>query len=152
MSTELSEGEPQGVQQAVPQTTRKRTPMSVINLILDTILLLAIVVVMWLATLLQVVFPRPTKADNWMLWGMSYDQWHNVLFIALCACALIALEHLVLHWSWVCNVISVHIFRNKGRADSELQAVYGVGTFIGILGVLFVLLVIAYVTVQRPLM
>jgi len=124
--------------------------MTVINFWLDVCLLVNVVIFMWVSTVMRVVFPPPTYAGGWILWGMGYDQWDNLRFGSLCIFTLLALEHIVFHWNWVCNVLVSRVLKVKKRPDEGTQAVYGVGTFIGILLAIFVSLVIAYVSIKEP--
>jgi hypothetical protein len=122
------------VQVAAPsQPGRRKMSRSLLNFWLDAALLLAVTFVLWVSAVMQAVFPPPTFADGWELWGLSYNQWHNMQFVGLCVCALLALEHVVLHWNWVCSVIATQVLRVKARPDEGVQAVYGVATFIAIL-------------------
>jgi hypothetical protein len=124
--------------------------MAVINFWLDAALFLTLVFIMWVSVLLQFIFPAPSSAAGWLLWGWSYDQWHTAQFIALCVFALLAVEHLVLHWTWVCSIIAARIVRAKDRPDEGQQAVYGVGTFIVVLVTVMSSLLIALLTIKPP--
>lgn len=132
------------------QRPKRRTPMTIINFWLDLCLLVNVVLFMWVSTVMRVVFPPPTYADGWTLWGMGYDQWDNLRFGSLCCFTLLALEHVVFHWTWICNVLVNRVLKSKNRPDEGAQAVYGVATFIGILLALFVSLLIAYLSIQEP--
>jgi hypothetical protein len=129
---------------------KKKGSRAVLNFWLDVALFVAIIFVMWLSVMLQVVFPPGTAASGWRLWGMSYDQWRNVQFGALCIFALLGIEHLVLHWNWVVSIIATRILRLKKRPDEGLQVVIGVGTFITVLVTMMVTLLTAMLTVQGP--
>jgi hypothetical protein len=118
---------------ALPEPGRARGSRTLLNFWLDAALLVAILVLLWVSLLLRMIFPRATAAAGWELWGLSFDEWHEVQFFALCACALLALEHLVLHWKWVCGVIASRLLHIKKRPDKGTQALYGVGAFIIIL-------------------
>src|SRR5262245_39184921 len=109
---------------------------SLLNFWLDAALLIAVLLALWVSVMLQVVFPAPTAAEGWVLWGLSFNQWRDVQFVALCACGLLVLEHVVLHWNWVCGVLATKILRVRSRSDEGVQAVYGVATFIVLLGVM----------------
>lgn len=151
MSTETAEQSsfPESASSS-PERKSKRTPMVLINFWLDVLLLINVVLFMWLSTVLRVVFPPPTYADSWTLWGLGYDQWDNIRFASLCLFTLLALEHLVFHWNWICGILTTRILKLKSRPDEGTQAVYGVGTFIGILLLLFVSLMVAYLSVKEP--
>jgi hypothetical protein len=135
---------------ASSRPSRKKGSMALINFVLDATLLLSISVLGWVSVVMQVVFPDPTIADGWALWGLSYDQWRDVQFGSLCVLGLLAVEHLALHWNWVCGVIATKVLRVKNRPDDGIQAVYGVATFIGILTVMLAGVIVAMLTVHQP--
>lgn len=123
--------------------------MTLVNFWLDATLFLAVLVLVWVSVMLQVVFPPPTQADGWTLWGLDYDQWHIVQFTALCVAGALAIEHVALHWNWVCAVLATRILRRE-RLDQGLQTVYGVGTFIVLLLLAKVLIIVAILSVRSP--
>lgn len=63
----------------------KRLSMSVINLFIDITLLAILFAIGWLSAILRFVFPAPTTAGGWKLWGLTYDQWSDLQFVGLCA-------------------------------------------------------------------
>jgi hypothetical protein len=142
-----SEGAGAGV---LPQPARHPGSRTLLNFWLDAALFVAILVVLWVSLLLRMIFPRATAAAGWELWGLSYDEWHDVQFFALCVCVLLALEHLVLHWKWVCAVIATRLLRVRKRPDEGVQALYGVGTFIAILFFLMATLFVASLAIKSP--
>jgi hypothetical protein len=129
------EDSPQKCTDAAPAAKKSqgKTSMAVINFWLDAALFVDMIFIMWVSVLMQFVFPPPTEAAGWSLWGLGFNDWRNVQFGALCVFALLAVEHVVLHWNWVCTVIATQVLRSKIRPDEGSQAVYGVGTFIVIL-------------------
>lgn len=135
--------------QKVKQGPRK-VSLALINFFLDAALFLVVVFVGWVSALMQVVFPPPTAARGWQLWGLSFDQWHNLQFYFLCLFGLLALEHLVLHWNWVCSIIATKILRRDKRPDEGSQAIYGVGTFIFIMTFMMGSIIVALLTVKAP--
>lgn len=132
-----------------PQPKAQKVPKSIVNLVLDAALLIAAVFLLWVSVVMRMVFPAPTTADGWVLWGLSYDRWHDVQFSTLCVVALLALEHLVLHWNWICGIIATKILRVRKRPDEANQAVYGVATFITLLLTLLAGLIAATLAVKR---
>lgn len=129
---------------------RKTRSRVILNFWLDAALLAMIVVICWVSAVLHIVFPAPTMADGWILWGLTFDQWRDIQSTALCLCALLAVEHVVLHWNWVCCTIATRILRVKTRPDEGIQALYGVGTFLGLLAVVFSSVAIAMMCVKQP--
>lgn len=126
---------------------------TVVNFFLDLILLLVLMALVGSALVVRFVFPAGTAADGWTLWGYGYDAWASLQFIALCVILLAILLHVMLHWSWVCNVIATRLFKLKGkdaRPDDGAQTLYGVATLIAILLALGVFLTLASIAVQGP--
>lgn len=124
--------------------------MTLVNFWLDATLLVTIVFVGWVSVLLQVVFPVPTAADGWALWGLSFNQWRNIQFSAICFCAFAILVHVMLHWNWVCNVIASQVLRQKNRPDDGMQTIYGVTTLIVLLTIIMTGIIVAILTVREP--
>ena len=135
---------------AAPQAAKSKGSVALLNFWVDAALFVAVVFVMWISVMLQVVFPPPTAAAGWRLWGFTYDDWRNAQFFAVCVCVLIAIEHLVLHWNWVCSIIATKVLRTKSRPDEGVQAVYGVGTFVVVLLVMMGSILTAVLTIQKP--
>lgn len=131
-------------------STRKTKSRVLLNFWLDVLLLAAVFVIGLISAVLHIVFPAPTMADGWVLWGLSFDQWRDIQSMALSICGLLALEHLVLHWNWVCCTIATRIFRRKQRPDEGAQAIYGVGMFIMVLAVVFGFLAAAMLCIKQP--
>lgn len=128
----------------------RKVSRTLLNFWLDVALFLVVTFVLWVSAMMQVVFPAPTAAEGWTLWGLSFNQWRNAQFFSLCLCALLALEHIVLHWNWVCSVIATQVLRVKKRPDEGNQALYGIATFIGIMVLALGSILVAMFTVQRP--
>jgi hypothetical protein len=70
---------------------------------------------MWVSALLRMVFPAPTETAGWPIIQRLAQ------FYALCVFALLAVEHLVLHWNWVCSVIATRIVRSSSRPDGGVH-------------------------------
>lgn len=133
-----------------PQPAKRKMSTALFNFWVDLVLLVAVVFTGWVSAMLQYVFPQPTSAGGWELWGLDYNQWRDLQFFSLGLCALLALEHVVLHWTWVCSVLTTHVLRSKTRLDEGAQVIYGVGFFIVLLLVLVATIVVAAVTVNPP--
>jgi len=136
---------------AKPPAARRKPSMALINFWLDATLLATISFVGWVSAMLQVVFPAPTAAAGWELWGLSYNQWHDAQFCSLCLFALLVLVHVMLHWNWVCSLIATQVLRAKCRPDEGLQTIYGVATLIGLLTVIAGTIIAAILSVKHPL-
>ena len=124
--------------------------MSVINFWIDGSILVSLAAIGWITATLQIAFPRPTGADGWTLWSLSYDDWRDVQFTFLCVFACGILIHVMMHWNWVCSVIAVQILRVRERPDEGMQTIYGVATLIALLHVIGFGVVAAMLCVRRP--
>ena len=131
---------------AQPKAARGAISRTAWHFIVDVLLFIAVLVLTWTSTTLQYVFPPPTRADGWRLWGWSYDAWSNLRFGSLCVFLLIALLHVMLQWNWVCNFIATRVARLRGQklaVPKAIRTIYGVCTLIVILTLLGVLLAMA---------
>ncbi|RPI79039.1 MAG: hypothetical protein EHM42_13015 [Planctomycetaceae bacterium] len=124
--------------------------MAFVNFWLDLVALVAVGVVGWVSTMLQVVFPKPTLAAGWRLWGLDFNQWRDVQFGSICVCAVIILLHIMLHWNWVCAIVATKVLRLKVRPDEGAQTIYGVVSLAILLHLIAGGIIAALLTVQRP--
>lgn len=129
---------------------KRRTSMSVINFWLDATILAALVLMGWEAAVLKFLFPAPTLAAGWSLWGLTYDQWNDIQFGTLCLFAFGILVHVMLHWNWVCSVLAAQILQSDERPDEGKQTIYGVATLIVLLHVIGIGVIFALFFVRRP--
>ena len=155
MSTPLQETEPDicdEIRQAAKPVSSIPPGISrtMLNFVVDAALLSAAVALAWVSVMLMVAFPVPTRTEGWKLFGMDFNQWRQVQFGLLVVAALLALEHLVLHWKWVCGVIVTKILKLKTKPDDAIQAVYGVGFFIGSLLCMGAAIVACMLCVVKP--
>ena len=124
---------------------------TIVNFLLDTLLLATFSALVWTAVIVRFVFPPPYDAKGWTLWGLSLNQWLTIQFAMVATLTLCVLIHLMLHWSWVCGVIFARIGRDKKtRIDNGTQTLYGVGLLIVILNVLGVATAAAALTIRGP--
>lgn len=121
-----------------------------INLLLDAALLVAFTALCFVAVIVRFVFPPGPAADGWTLWGIDYDAWGGIQFALLATLAVGILVHVMLHWSWVCNVIASQLSGRGARVDDGLQTIYGVGLLIGLLVAVGSALAVAVLTVRAP--
>lgn len=145
---ELS-GKLQSIRKGV-QSTPTGVSRTMLNFFIDAALLFSAMSMTWVSVMLMVVFPVPTRSEGWKLLKMDFNQWRQIQFGLLMFTALLALEHLVLHWKWVCGVIATKILKLKNRPEVAIQAVYGVAAFIGTLIMMGALIVVAMLIVQKP--
>ncbi len=121
-----------------------------VNLLLDAALLVVFMGLCFAAVVVRFVFPPGPVAAGWTLWGLDYDAWGGVQFALVGILAGGILIHVMLHWSWVCNVIASRISGRGSRVDDGLQTIYGVGLLIGLLVSVGAALAAAVLTVKGP--
>ncbi len=85
------------------------------NFWLDLALLIVFMAVLAITGIIQFVFPAPADASNWSLWGYDYRSWQLAQSFSIAFFAVLVIVHLILHWAWVCGVISVRFSRHLGR-------------------------------------
>jgi hypothetical protein len=103
------------------------------------------------AVIIRFVFPPGPAAKGWTLWGLDYDAWSGIQFALLATLAVGILVHVMLHWSWVCNVAVSRLARDKrARVDDGLQTIYGVGLLIVLLNVIGITVATAMLTIKGP--
>jgi hypothetical protein len=145
-----TETSPANATAADKRPARRKFSMSLLNFWLDVSLLVTVVSVGWVSVVLRIVFPVPTLADGWTLWGLGYNQWQQVQFGGICFTGFVILLHVMLHWNWVCSVIVAQVLRQKGRVDDGWQTIYGVATLIVLLTVMLIGLAAATLMVKQP--
>jgi hypothetical protein len=124
---------------------------TILNFLLDSLLLATFSVLVWSAVIVRFVFPPAYDARGWTLWNLSLDEWMNIQFGMVAILALGVLLHVMLHWSWVCGVIAARISRNKkAKIDDGTQTLYGVGLLIVILNVLGLATAAAALMIRSP--
>jgi hypothetical protein len=125
-----------------------------LNFLLDSMLLLVFLSVAWVSSVLQFVFPPGTGADGWLLWGFGFNDWSNLQFNLLGLLTFGILLHLMLHWSWICGVVSSRLSKWRGRTirlDDGTQTLWGVGLLIVILHVIALLIFASAVFIRSPI-
>jgi len=106
---------------------------TLLNFLLDTVLLLTFTGLAIVGLIVRFVFPIGTQADGWTLWSWGYDAWVGAWFNMFAVFALLVLFHVMLHWSWVCGVVGQRLSKQLGRTvriDEANQTVYGVGLLV----------------------
>ncbi len=127
---------------------------TLLNFWLDVTLLTLFLAELWLAFVVRFVFPPGTLAEGWRLWGWTYDQWCELQFGALCLFTLGILLHVMLHWTWICGVVTSQLLRARGGHKRQLtdgeRTLYGVGLLVVVFHLLGLGLAVATLTVQQP--
>jgi hypothetical protein len=133
--------------------TRKLSRTDV-NLLLDTVLLLLFVALSICSVILEFVFPAGTVADGWILWHLSFNEWSRLRFALLATLAVCVLVHIMLHWSWVCGVVTSRLRGNRLRPtashDDPGRTLWGVGLLILVINLGGAILAAATLTIQAP--
>jgi hypothetical protein len=124
---------------------------TILNFLLDSLLLATFAVLVWSAVIVRFVFPPAYDSRGWTLWNLTLDQWISFQFGMVAILALGVLLHVMLHWSWVCGVIAARISRHKkAKIDDGTQTLYGVGLLIVILNVLGLATAAAALMIRSP--
>lgn len=123
---------------------------SEINFLLDALLLVLFVALCAAAVIVRFVFPPGPAAKGWTLWGFDYDAWGGIQFGLLAVLAGGILVHVMLHWSWVCNLLASRLGGRKARVDEGVQTIYGVGLLIVLLNVIGITVAAAKLMIQGP--
>lgn len=124
---------------------------TLINFWLDFLLLVNLLALGWVSVVTRFIFPPGPAAQGWLLWGWSYDRWCTVQFAVLSVFFFGILLHVMLHWSWVCGIVSVWQSGNRReKFDDGLQTIYGVGFMIVLIAVVGIALAAALFSIQRP--
>lgn len=120
---------------AVPHPTRApgRISRTLVNFWLDGLLGLLFVKLSITAVIVQFVFPPGIAARGALLWGMSYGQWCSLQFGLLALLGLGVLLHVMLHWTWICSVLSKRVLGQSEIPDNGIRTLYGVGLLICLL-------------------
>lgn len=127
-----------------------RWSKAVINFWLDLCLSLVFVGLLVATSVMRFVFPNPTSAAGWSLWSLTYDQWAQLQFVLLAILSAGIVLHVMLHWTWVCGMLT------RGRANSSLRVDNGTQTLVGVVVLAVALHLIGLIvlsgllTVQRP--
>jgi len=139
----------------VPSATstphRGKISRTLVNFWLDGLLGIIFAKLCITAVIVQFVFPPGIAARDWFLWGMSYGQWCSLQFALIAVLGLGVLVHIMLHWTWVCSVMTKRILHRKQLPDDGIRTVYGVGLLIGLLLLGATAVGIAQWMIVRPL-
>ncbi len=116
-----------------------------VNFWLDAALAVIFVALVTVSVLLRFVFPSPTAAAGWSLWGYGYDQWARAQFAILCVLGGGIVIHVMLHWTWVCGMLT------RGKSESSLRTDNGVQTIVGVVFLVALLHVVGIVLLSAML-
>ena len=126
-----------------------------INFWLDTTLLVNFVALLWVAVVVQFVFPPAENAAGYLLWGLSLSQFMEIQFGVLAVFFLGIVLHLMMHWSWVCGVIGSRLLRQKDgkkrTMDDGQRTILGVGLMIVLLNLMGLGIAVAALAIESPM-
>jgi hypothetical protein len=124
-----------------------------INFILDTILAVVFLATMTIAAITRYVFPPVIEASGWSLFGFSLDAWTRLQFWMLFAFGVLALIHVMLHWSWVTNVALRYISQWRGKktvVDEAVLTLVGVAVLVAILHIIGGVVLASMLLIEEP--
>jgi hypothetical protein len=127
-----------------------RWSMTIINFWLDATLMLVLVALGIVSVILQFVFPPGISANGWTLWSLDHTQWTSLQFGLLSVLGVGVLVHVMLHWTWVCGVISRRLLGNDKLPADGIRTVYGVGLLIILLMTSAIAVGIATLMIEMP--
>ncbi len=126
-----------------------RWSKTIVNFWLDSLLLVLFLALVWVSAVLRFLFPVGPQEVEWRMWGGDVESWRDVQFIILCLFSLGILLHVMLHWSWVCGVVTKHLLGRPPSRDDGSQTLLGVGVLLVILHMLAIGLLLAWYSLQR---
>jgi hypothetical protein len=127
---------------------------TVVNFWLDATMLVVFVLMVWAAAIVRFVFPPAVAAREWTLWSWNIDQWIGFQYATTCVFTFLIILHLMLHWTWICGVITSRLLRRsdgrKHAADDGTRTLWGVGLLIVLLHLMGLGIALAVLTIQGP--
>ena len=124
-----------------------------VNFLLDCALGTIFLSIMFSPSCCDSCFHPPRAPRNGRCGEPRTDDWAQFEFAILCLFTLAVLVHIMLHWTWVCGVVSNRLteWRNQPMGiDEASRTVYGVGLLIVVVNVIGVSIAVAALTIQAP--
>ena len=156
-STDTENQEPSGIDRGpnkpspVTQESQGRwLSKTLVNFWVDASLLIVFLVLLWVTVVLYFLFPPGRAYENLTLWGGTAEYWRGFQFWVFCVFAVDILLHVMLHWTWVCSVVSKHILHQKPTRDDGIQTIIGVGVLIAIIHIIAAALFAAWLGMDSP--
>lgn len=119
---------PEQDSQPAPAASRKSNwSKARVNFWLDLFLAFVFVGVATVSAILRFVFPLPTTAAGWTLWSYDYNDFSRLHFWLMCVLGAGIVLHVMLHWSWVCGMLT------RGNSTSTLRTDNGTQTLLGVI-------------------
>ncbi len=132
---------------------RKGISRTAVNFFLDLALLLEFAALLTITAIMRFAFPPATSSAGWTLWRWNYEEWAGGQFFVIVVFALSVLLHVMLHWSWVCGVITSRLSKWRHgpiRWEDGIRTLYGVGLLVVIVHAIALIMAIALLTVHSP--
>ena len=123
---------------------------TMLNFWLDALLLVVFSTLCCISAILQFAFPAGPPGIAWTLWGWDYFAWRDLQFGTLCLLAVCVLLHVMLHWSWVCGVVTTRILASNARPDDGIRTLWGVALLIVLFHALGIAVAVALFTIKGP--
>lgn len=134
---------------APKERPQARWSKTIVNFWVDCLLLVVFLTLIWVSAVLRFLFPVGPTERNWQLWGGGVEFWRDVQFTVLCVFALGILLHVMLHWSWICGVVTKHVLRRPPSRDDGSQTLIGVGVLLSLLHLLGGALLLAWLCLRQ---
>lgn len=122
---------------------------TIINFWLDVLLAVLFLVQGWILAVLHVVFPRGAGPD-WKVWSLSPLEWAEALSAVYCVFALAVVLHVMLHWAWICGVVSTRLLGRKAGRDDGSQTLIGAVLIVVLIHLLMAGILAARMGLQSP--
>lgn len=126
---------------------------TIVNFGVDALLLVVFTALCGVSLVVRFVFPAPTVADGYSVWGRGYDAWTGLQVGLLGGMALVVLVHVMLHWTWVCNVALLpwpQFSGSKAKVNEGSMTLYGVALLVVILVAIGVFVAFAGLAIRAP--
>jgi hypothetical protein len=89
---------------------------SIINFIVDFILLILTAAIVWTGLVMRFVLPPGYRGCyGWTLWGLSRHEYGHIHFVLSILMIILCGIHLGLHWKWFCSRIN-KLAHYKGKS------------------------------------
>lgn len=132
---------------------KKSLSNNAFNFIVDCIMLVSGMCVLAATMVLAFVFPAPSQAAGYSIWGYGYDGWARFLIANISIFLVLILLHIILHWVWVCMFVTSRLGKRLGRRitlDDSAKTIWGVFALIVVLTIVAVFVGVASFSLVEP--
>jgi len=127
---------------------------TMVNFWLDSVLLVNFLTLIFVAVIVQFIFPPAEASVGYTLWNMTLSQWMDVQFGVLAVFCLGIVLHLMMHWTWVCGIVGSRLLRGrdgkKRVMDDGQRTILGVGLMIVLLNIMGLGIACAALAIRAP--